>query len=116
MTTTFQSRLGTYPTEGIKAPCVASTTVNNTLIGLQTFEANDRVLVRSQTDPLENGIYNVSSSEWSRASDFNTSEDVANGQLVLDSGPATPVLYVTVFTGDYSPGVTSVTFEPAITA
>jgi len=116
MTTTFESRLGTYPTEGVKAPCAGSTSTNNTLTGLQGYDANDRVLVRGQTDTTENGVYTASSSVWRRASDFKDGQDVANGQLVLDAGAVPPVLYLVELTGDYVAGTSAVTFAAAITA
>lgn len=114
MTTTYESRLGVFPSEAIKAPCVASTAAENTRMGLQTFNAGDRVLVRSQDDPVENGIFNVGVGQWTRASDFDSGQDVANGQLVLDSDPLAPVIYMVVVSGDYTPDTTAVTFDPAL--
>ena len=72
-----------------KAPVVASTTVNITLSGTQTIDgiavvANDRVLVKNQTDGIENGVYNVSATAWARAKDFNGARDVISGTLVWD--------------------------------
>lgn len=114
MTTTFESRLGTFPSEAVKAPCVASTATNNALTGLQTFAAGDRVLVRSQTDPIANGIYNVGVGTWTRASDFDSAQDVANGQLVLDSDPSPAIIYMVTVTGAYTPDTTAVTFAAVI--
>ena len=56
------SRLGLAPEEGIKAPVVVESVTNLTLYGLQTVNTvaladNDRVLVKEQTDPAENGIW-----------------------------------------------------------
>jgi len=97
----------------IKGPTVASTTVNITLSGEQTIDqvavvTGDRVLVRSQTNTAENGIYVVNSSSWTRATDFNTSSDVTNGQLVLDSNSG--VMYASVVSGTWTPGTTGITF------
>lgn len=52
----------------------ASTTSNITLTGLQTVDGvalsgGDRVLVKDQSNPADNGIYVVSSGSWSRAPD-----------------------------------------------
>jgi hypothetical protein len=71
----------------IKAPCRTATTANITLSGLQTLDgitvvADDRVLVKNQTDQTENGIYYASSSTWERAQDFDGNRDVAKGTLV----------------------------------
>lgn len=113
MAGSFQTRLGTSPEEGIKAPVVVASTGNLTLSGEQTVNTvdvvdGDRVLVRSQTDPIENGIYNASTGAWVRSTDFNEAQDVVNGVLVLSAGAST--LYQAAFTGEWTPGVTSVTF------
>lgn len=117
MATSFLTRLGFAPEEGIKAPCVASSAVNISLTGEQTISgvpvvANDRVLVRSQSDPAENGIYVVQSGAWVLASDFNKADDVIDGMIVIDANE--DVMYRMVFTGDYDPGVTEVTFNALI--
>ena len=119
MTTSFTSRLETAPEEGVKAPCVASTTVDITLSGTQTIDgvavvAADRVLVRSQTDSAENGIYDVSSGAWVRSTDFNGPTDLINGNLVPDAN--SEILYQANFTGSYEPGVTLVSFSEQVAA
>ncbi len=113
MTTAFQGRTGTAPEEGIKAPCVASTTADITLSGEQTIDgvavvAGDRVLVRSQTDTTENGIYDASAGAWTRSTDFNAGNDVVNGLLILEANNS--FIYQSVFSGTYSPGTTAITF------
>ena len=66
-----------------KAPCAVATTANITLSGEQTIDgvttSESRVLVKSQTDQTENGIYNSSSGAWNRAEDFNGTGDVVEG-------------------------------------
>ncbi len=44
--------------------------------------AGDRVLVRLQTDASENGVYVVSASSWSRASELNNNTDFNSNFLV----------------------------------
>lgn len=71
----------------IKAPVRVATTGNIALSGLQTINsvtlmANDRVLVKSQTNQKQNGIYVVKSGAWIRASDFDGNRDAVNGTLV----------------------------------
>ena len=71
----------------IKAPCRAASTANLTLYGLQTVDgvslaANDRVLVKNQTDTTQNGIYIVQTSAWGRAPDFSLSRGIVYGTLI----------------------------------
>ena len=73
-----------------KGSVKVATTVNISLSGLQTVDgislaANDRVLVKNQTDPAENGIYDVASGAWSRSSDANTNAKVTSGLFVIVS-------------------------------
>lgn len=82
----------------VKASVVAATTGNITLSGGQTIDgytvsAGDRVLVKNQTAPAENGIYVASSTSWTRAPDANTWAElvaaftfVENGSANADSG------------------------------
>ena len=82
----------------VKAPCVVVTNVNLTLSGQQTVNgtpvvADDRVLVKDQTDNTENGIYNVELTAWVRAKDFDQGNDMVNGTLVIVAVGATVTLY-----------------------
>lgn len=72
----------------VKAPCRVATTTAITLSGLQTIDSevlaeDDRVLVKDQANSVDNGIYVVSSTAWSRALDFDGSRDIVNGTLVM---------------------------------
>jgi hypothetical protein len=72
----------------VKSPCVAATTSNITLSGLQTIgtvvlAAGDRVLVAAQTDKTENGIYIASTTAWQRAADFDGNRDVVPGTMIV---------------------------------
>ena len=114
MATSFETRLATAPEEGIKPPCVVASAANLTLSGAQTVNgtavvAGDRVLVKSQTDTTENGIYDAAAGAWTRSTDFNAANDVVSGVLVLDT--ANLDLYQAVFTGSWTPGTTTITFS-----
>lgn len=83
---TVDRRYGVVGSVAFKAPCAAASTGNLTLSGAQTVGSvavtTQRVLVRSQTDATENGIYVADSSDWTRALDFNSNYDIVNGSLV----------------------------------
>jgi hypothetical protein len=46
----------------------------------------DRILVRAQTNPSENGIYLVNSDAWIRANDYNSSAEIQGGDFVFVTG------------------------------
>lgn len=78
---------GNGETVAYKAPCRVATTSNIALTGLQTVDGvslavNDRVLVRAQTNPVDNGIWIVSTGAWTRSRDFNTNRDITKGTRV----------------------------------
>lgn len=111
MSTSYESRLGTAPEEGMKSPCVVAAISNITLSAPQTINsisvvAGDRVLVTAQSDATENGIYDVAAAAWSRATDWNDAQDVITGQLC--SVPSS--IWAATFSGTFAPGTTSVTF------
>jgi hypothetical protein len=113
MATSYETRLGTSPEEGTKSPCVVFSDVNITLSGEQTINTVDvvsgnRVLVGNQTDTTENGIWVCASGAWTRATDFNLSEDVTTGVLI----PVPTGIYRATFSGSYIPGTTEVTIDP----
>ena len=59
-----------------QSPVVVATTANITLSGLQTIDgivlvAGDRVLVKDQTNQVQNGVYVAASGAWTRAVDFD---------------------------------------------
>lgn len=92
--TTTDRLAGLTTSVAVKAPCRVATTANITLSGLQTIDgvtvaADDRVLVKDQTDAVENGIYNAATGEWTRALDFNGTLDAVDGtQILIRQGTA----------------------------
>lgn len=83
------------PDLAIKAPVRAATTGGNiTLAGLQTLDgvslaAGDRVLVKDQSDPTTNGIYNAATGPWTRTIDAANNSQWSRGVQVLVTDGAT---------------------------
>lgn len=74
-----------------KTACRAATTANIVLSGTQTIDgvdiiADDRVLVKDQTDLSENGIYVASGSTWVRADDANTAAEILRMAVNITEG------------------------------
>lgn len=72
----------------VKASVRVATTANITLSGTQTIDgvaviSGDRVLVKNQTVPAENGIYVVAAGAWARATDANVSAEVTSGMFTF---------------------------------
>lgn len=91
---TVDRKDGLSSSTAVKGPCVAATTANILLTDEQTIDgvavvAGDRVLVKTQTDAKENGIYVVSTGDWVRSRDFASARDVQSGTMVVVSGGAT---------------------------
>lgn len=62
----------------------AATTGNIALTGAQTIDgvavvAGDRVLVKAQTAPAENGLYTAAAGAWSRAPDADSGAELSGG-------------------------------------
>lgn len=84
MPATQTDRLNKLTTSvAVKPPCVAVTSTNITLSGLQGYAQDDRVLVNGQTNSVNNGIYNANTGAWTRAKDFDGNRDAVQGTLVL---------------------------------
>lgn len=79
----------------IKDSCLVATTgpldlslmVSGTSIDNIVLTSNTRVLVKDQTDPIENGIYIVQTAQSpERALDFNIGNNVAGAYIFVESG------------------------------
>lgn len=80
--------------QAIKTPCRLATTANITLSGEQTIDGvaaveGDRVLVKDQTTTTQNGVYDVSTSSWTRSLDFDGANDITDGTMVLVNSGST---------------------------
>lgn len=69
----------------------AATTANITLSGTQTVDgvslsADQRVLVKDQTDKTENGIYLVKASAWERSSDMDAGSEFPGAAVFVREG------------------------------
>jgi hypothetical protein len=88
MTTTQDRIQGLIGDLGVKPPVRVATTAAITLSGEQTIDgvavvAEDRVLVKDQSDTTTNGIYYCQASTWVRAPDFDGTRDALQGTLVV---------------------------------
>lgn len=107
----------------IKVAVAAASIANLTLSGEQTVDGvalitttpATRVLVKNQTVPAENGIYDVDSGNWSRSVDFDGTFDIATGTLVLVTGGTlnSNVVYAVTTANPITIGTTGLTFAAA---
>lgn len=75
----------------IKGSARVATTANVTLSGTQTIDGvslsvGDRVLVKDQSAPAENGIYVVASGSWTRSADMNVWTEVPGAFAFVEQG------------------------------
>jgi hypothetical protein len=74
-----------------KQPCAVATLTNITLSGLQTIDgyttlANDRVLVKNQSNAANNGIYIASATAWTRALDADAWQEFVSAITFIEYG------------------------------
>ena len=116
---------GVVASKAIKVRCVVGAEANvAALENEQTIEAigvvaGDRVLLTAQTDPIENGVWDVvSGGPWTRAADWDGNRDVEKGSTVwAGSSGQDDKLWQVQTAGTILPGstATSITllFNPA---
>jgi len=85
--TAFDRRGAFVYDAAIKTAALLATTANITLAGHQSIDGvttleGDRVLVKDQTDPKLNGIYDASSGNWTRSADAARNTSFVLGTLV----------------------------------
>jgi len=121
MASTSNDRINGITTSvAVKAPVAAVATTNITLSGEQTVggvavTAGDRVLVTAQTSSVDNGIYDVSTGDWTRSADFDGNRDVKQGTLVVvaSATAGTPAFYWVTAADPITVGTTAITFDEA---
>ena len=99
----------------------AATTVNITLSGTQTIDtvsvvATNRVLVKNQTLPEENGIYVAAAGAWARATDMDSASEFDGAACLIQEGSQQSTAWTetaTVVTVGVDP-VTFVQFDSAV--
>lgn len=99
-----------------KAAVACATTGNITLSGLQAIDgyttlAGDRVLVKNQTTPSQNGPYIASAGAWTRSADGNTWAELVGAYLFVVNGTINGnTAWVCTVGAGGTLGTTSVTF------
>jgi hypothetical protein len=94
----------------------AATTADITLSGTQTIDgvavvADDRVLVKDQTDQTENGIYVAASGSWARADDMDAAGEFSGAAIFIQEGTANADTgYVCTNNGDVTIGTDNIAF------
>jgi hypothetical protein len=96
-------------------PVETASTSNITLSGLSaingyTPSAGERVLVRSQTNQAENGIYDAAVSTWTRSSDFNTWSEVYTSATYVKQGNFSGESFITTVASTGTIDVTPITW------
>jgi hypothetical protein len=114
-TATANLNMGAFKITGLSAPTAGSDAANKTYVdgainglswkdtvrlastgqvtlsGLAAIDgvtpvANDRVLLKNQTIPAENGIYTASAAVWARATDATSGTDLLNAAVFVSEG------------------------------
>lgn len=98
-------------------PVIVASTGNLTLSGLQIVDgvslvAGDRILVKDQAIPADNGVYDVDVGAWTRSSDLNTGASAGSVILAVNQGTTNQsrIYQCTNFTGSDIVGTDPLTF------
>jgi len=102
---------------------ISSFTATPNSIDGYTFSIGDRVLVKSQLNPAENGIYIVesvgtgSNGRWSRAVDFRDNKGITNGAITfVERGTeANTFFFLGGLTSSVTVGSTALIFNSLVT-
>ncbi|GJD92943.1 hypothetical protein [Methylobacterium iners] len=121
MSTLIDRLAGVSDGLGHKAPAMCASTGPLVLSGLQMVDGfqqvegpKGRTLVKDQTNPVENGLYDPSSGPWTRCLDFNGARDAVNGtQVVVAGGSQVGAVFQAWFDPPFIIGQSGITFRPA---
>jgi hypothetical protein len=80
-----------YPSFTLKAPVRAATVGSIELSGIQVVDgvrvkSGDRVLVKNQSDPTENGVYTAGESSWVRSEDADAESELLYSLYYVEEG------------------------------
>lgn len=98
-----------------KEPARAATTANITLSAPQTIDgvsiiADDRVLVKNQTDQTQNGLYLCKAGSWIRTTDADAGSELINATVVVSEGTVNQDKQYTCSNDSVTIGVTNILF------
>lgn len=103
---------GLAPKDSVRA----ATTADISLSAVQTIDGvsvivGDRVLVKNQAAPAQNGIYICQAGAWTRADDANTSDSIRAAFMFVEEGTINAGKMFNLTTDNITLGVTALTFS-----
>lgn len=119
----IQGIQGNPGVDGVNAAFVVRASdpgVNLTLSGTQTIDgvalvAGDRILAKNQTTSANNGIYVVAAGAWTRATDADTSGELAGAIVRVQQGTTNGGRrYTTSFKGTDTLGTTAMSWQAVL--
>ena len=124
MATTYVDQItGSGETVAYKAPCRLATTGNITLSGLQAIDGivtalRDRVLVKDQANPADNGIWIAANGAWTRARDLDSNRDITKGTrlTVTDGSTLAGKEYLITSANPIVVGTSNITFAETLSS
>lgn len=121
-------RLGLVGNTPYKAPATVVATANVTQSGEQTIDGvalkavnaagiADRVLCTGQTSSVNNGLWDVSTSSWTRSQDANGNYDIRKGsQVAISQGSAANQIWILTSADPITIGTTALTWSQNLSA
>jgi hypothetical protein len=93
----------------------AASTAQRALSGLTAIDgvtpvANDRILLKNQTAPAENGIWLAQAAAWTRATDADSDSDLINATVFVSEGGQADTAWVMTTNSPITLGTTGLTW------